>query len=1286
MENSSSHPAIGNEMETALKLLYSSTNEKKNERFIDIINKLDSNEKTTDLEKLTIKKLKEKLLKIMDKKNIYSSLNRKLINNISPISFQNCRKKDETVVRRVKEFFEGEEEEEYDININKDLVSTTIEVVGDSSKNCNLDALANLVKTYPKEFLIHVGIVIHEKEISDISPRICGGKNFWFAIIQYFMYLASKVDGVEIPDGVSIISNNDTNIDVIEMHDVFSSWFSPDPRQLLTIQRFTKFKPENDKACFLFHGVGTGKTITSLSIMLYYLNKNNLETPLKVLIIGPNGLFRAAFLKDCNNLGIYTNNTIVEDDGRETSDGYVNTQMYSDANNIFGDKPEGGETEETAPVKEIAPAKETADAIEIEETEETAPTKEIAPAKETAHAIEIAPAKETEETEETINTSKLYKIEFTGYDYDQLFRLDGLKTIQDNKYDVVICDEAHRFLMNSIKPQGGANDRIPYYQKGKDTEKEEKELTSDEKNYVKKMDQTTIEKHVKDNNDQQFCILNNTSQSVTNTFRDKRFMDFISKQQYSIFLTGTPYQTSTNDMIDIAWFLNNRKINLSNAKNICKELVDTGGYRRDPNRIFKRFINENNERIYVGGTIAEETLEITNSFFAILKTPLNFMLGTTETTNKGLQSNILDVYKAFSTGDVEEISKNLKVKITPELINAFRNPENMSKIFTKQATDDLMISLSKNEQLKGVFESINLEPDTRKTINDLLKDEGKRNEKINDYYSQLEVKSKTYIKEMNKELSHQINTNEDIEPFTEAVNKFNDFFTTGDGQQLNIPENALVGIRDELSALNQSIGQQSTLVHTQVNQAQASIRGWVDIVSTATQQSFGNVQLGGKYENIDDCINKEDIFSKNKFQDEINTEDSLVKLQVIDNQEEREINQCYSKENLKQWIENQVNGGKQLSEIQNPLTGTSYEEKFIENNYPDEIDNWKKTAEMSKKQSGEKQMGEKQMGEKQMGEKQMGEKQMGEMQGIYNTIFNETVRNKLNTVFEKLETIEFVELKMNKEGFFNLPEDYNLNELQILLAKCCYALPYINFNDICHESLIYLTESVKNEFMIKMYSSLLSSYMENSYYIDQLKYKDKHGKFIEEKLKNITQKSLQSGGGGIGSMFTSLFYLFSDFKWKLGIQNDPLNTNSGVEVNWVGASVNILRNSFSLIRPAVVGSVATHFSVWAVPGFFLAGTVGFIGSTLLEQIAVRTDKLVKHTTPYMSIYNYDYNNYAINQNEFEQQIQGVRITRHPQYVLDALNKNLLEPVLNIPKAASLTLHSNRGYKIPKAAS
>ena len=69
-------------------------------------------------------------------------------------------------------------------------------------------------------------------------------------------------------------------------------------------------------------------------------------------------------------------------------------------------------------------------------------------------------------------------------------------------------------------------------------------------------------------------------------------MEFISKQGYSIFLSGTPYQTSTDDMIDIAWFLNNRNINESNAKKICKELEDTGGYLNNPNRIFKRFTNE----------------------------------------------------------------------------------------------------------------------------------------------------------------------------------------------------------------------------------------------------------------------------------------------------------------------------------------------------------------------------------------------------------------------------------------------------------------------------------------------------------------------------------------------------------------------------------------------------------------------------------------------------------------------------------------------------------------------
>ena len=48
-----------------------------------------------------------------------------------------------------------------------------------------------------------------------------------------------------------------------------------DPRQFLATQRFTHFKPEKDKSSVFFHAVGTGKTLSSLQMMTYYLKEEN---------------------------------------------------------------------------------------------------------------------------------------------------------------------------------------------------------------------------------------------------------------------------------------------------------------------------------------------------------------------------------------------------------------------------------------------------------------------------------------------------------------------------------------------------------------------------------------------------------------------------------------------------------------------------------------------------------------------------------------------------------------------------------------------------------------------------------------------------------------------------------------------------------------------------------------------------------------------------------------------------------------------------------------------------
>ena len=132
----------------------------------------------------------------------------------------------------------------------------------------------------------------------------------YFVLFLYFLTSINE----NITDSLkNYVSSSDYSIKESDKIDVFEYKTKLDARQNLAIQRFSSFSNKDDKCCFLFHGVGTGKTITSLSIALSYLEERNLKTtvnpnpiPFKILIVAPTGLFYSSFKNDCSKLGIYT--------------------------------------------------------------------------------------------------------------------------------------------------------------------------------------------------------------------------------------------------------------------------------------------------------------------------------------------------------------------------------------------------------------------------------------------------------------------------------------------------------------------------------------------------------------------------------------------------------------------------------------------------------------------------------------------------------------------------------------------------------------------------------------------------------------------------------------------------------------------------------------------------------------------------------------------------------------------------------------------------------------------
>ena len=206
------------------------------------------------------------------------------------------------------------------------------------------------------------------------------------------------------------VNNNTSNAGKVELLKEKRKNFSLDVRQSLAVQRFTNFnRDENgkikDKACFLFHGVGTGKTLTSLSIALTHLRDEHTqpESPLKILLIAPEGLFRAAFLgDDAELIGISVFNvefnylTDMKDTNWKPNEYIENASGEVEVENEKGD-------------------------------------------------------------------SSKYFIEFIGYNYNALCsKVGGLKKINEVIGDdtILICDEAHRLVLpdkglQSLKPYDG---------------------------------------------------------------------------------------------------------------------------------------------------------------------------------------------------------------------------------------------------------------------------------------------------------------------------------------------------------------------------------------------------------------------------------------------------------------------------------------------------------------------------------------------------------------------------------------------------------------------------------------------------------------------------------------------------------------------------------------------------------------------------------------------------------------------------------------------------------------
>jgi hypothetical protein len=368
----------------------------------------------------------------------------------------------------------------------KSGLTETQELLSNPITNTKVEVYKNVVENNNcfKPIIKTIGRLRFTPETNSKKPYLC---------LMFFLFYLASLKNID----VEINNNTDTgDINYIEMDEIFKkNPVSLDARQLITVNRFTKFKKQNDKATFLFHGVGTGKTITSTTIALSYLTEKNIfnidgtgnadQKPLEILVMCPQGLFFSAFAGDAPKLGIYVYNKTV---------------------------------------------------YEVEH-------------------VEIKYTFEKFEACVKIDEQKYYKLKFTGFNYINLFKQHGIYQItlapNEPKYDVLICDEAHKIITEQLMPLGKQTYITNYG--GSNILEDGKPIVKGRTYYPK---------------------VKSTDPYVT-AIRDVRFYEFIRDKirKQAIFLTGTPIQKSMEDIVSITKFLNLREINESNNEKFCEDVI-----------------------------------------------------------------------------------------------------------------------------------------------------------------------------------------------------------------------------------------------------------------------------------------------------------------------------------------------------------------------------------------------------------------------------------------------------------------------------------------------------------------------------------------------------------------------------------------------------------------------------------------------------------------------------------------------------------------------------------------
>jgi hypothetical protein len=516
--------------------------------------------------------------------------------------------------------------------------------------NANIEGSTayQIIKYYNRDFLENIGYIT-TSTINPENPEIKWNVNskraaFLLLAYGYNEHIKSTADVI---DSYNLFKFLTTVANDFDRRSAFNSPLTrPDARQYLTISRFSKDKlpityvdgktltirnqwrkkemnedTPPDKVRFLYHGVGTGKTITSLICALNHMDDDEYKTIddkscFDTTIRNGSEIHTTSewkeYMKNLNESPYKKNQNVRYIDPK--------TQKWKPAmiNNAID------AAEEDAKAASVAVASKTEYSIRIAGGHlNNIKHIDIRPMDNVYTILIIAPSgifinafmddgnshlnlythnninvhihpSQTKGNSYLIQKAfgeikskskeRSYKIVFYGYDYDQLFKEGGLEALemymQNKKIHYLIADEAHRFTLNKLTGDGSNIDNTTHEFKFNGCDKTNVNTCTHYTHTNSTLKYNILANYnIKIENTSPTHIANPVivKNPTQNTFDDDMFIKFLSNIKRTILLTGTPLQYTIDDIKNINYFLNNIDLNTCNTIELYNDEITQQG-------------------------------------------------------------------------------------------------------------------------------------------------------------------------------------------------------------------------------------------------------------------------------------------------------------------------------------------------------------------------------------------------------------------------------------------------------------------------------------------------------------------------------------------------------------------------------------------------------------------------------------------------------------------------------------------------------------------------------------